>query len=171
MNSRFYDPETGRFLSQDTYTGNPYDPWAQHLYSYCGNNPINYKDPTGHRWDDVIWGNHVTSSDTHPVSMGGLHLYESKNEQWLKLGDLSRLEKPDSEIWCTYYDGGEYHVQADDKATRVLLDIAGIAPFGTEIVKGGVELLDGIEFITEAELDMGNLLDTYSLYNMQAMIR
>ena len=48
MNSRFYNPSTGRFLSQDTYTGNPYEPWTQHLYSYCGNNPTSMVDPTGH---------------------------------------------------------------------------------------------------------------------------
>ena len=48
MNSRFYNPSTGRFLSQDTYTGNPYEPWTQHLYAYSGNNPTSMVDPTGH---------------------------------------------------------------------------------------------------------------------------
>ena len=48
MNARFYDPNTGRFISQDSYSGNPYDPWTQHLYTYCGNNPTNMVDPTGH---------------------------------------------------------------------------------------------------------------------------
>ena len=38
MNARYYDSSTGRFLSQDTYSGNAYEPWTQHLYSYCGNN-------------------------------------------------------------------------------------------------------------------------------------
>jgi hypothetical protein len=48
MNARYYNPKTGRFLSQDTYSGNVYEPWTQHLYSYCGNNPTNFVDPTGH---------------------------------------------------------------------------------------------------------------------------
>ena len=48
MNARYYNPATARFLSQDTYTGSAFDPWTQHLYAYCNNNPVNMVDPTGH---------------------------------------------------------------------------------------------------------------------------
>ena len=48
MNARYYNPSTARFLSQDTYTGSAFDPWTQHLYAYCNNNPVNMIDPTGH---------------------------------------------------------------------------------------------------------------------------
>lgn len=43
------DPETGRFISQDSYRGAIDDPGQWHLYAYCANNPINYVDPSGHK--------------------------------------------------------------------------------------------------------------------------
>ena len=53
MNARYYNPTTARFLSQDTYTGSASDPWTQHLYVYCNNNPVNMVDPTGHEAETV----------------------------------------------------------------------------------------------------------------------
>ena len=48
LGSRHYDPNTGRFLQQDTFKGDVYSPWTQNLYTYTSNNPVNYVDPTGH---------------------------------------------------------------------------------------------------------------------------
>lgn len=48
LNARYYDPSTGRFLSEDTYRGEPADANTWHLYVYCANNPVNYVDPSGH---------------------------------------------------------------------------------------------------------------------------
>ena len=48
LNARYYDPETGRFLSRDTYRGEAEKPDTLHLYLYCANNPVNYVDPSGH---------------------------------------------------------------------------------------------------------------------------
>ena len=50
LNARYYDPENGRFLTEDTYRGEVNDPDTLHLYAYCKNNPINYVDPSGHKW-------------------------------------------------------------------------------------------------------------------------
>lgn len=48
LNARYYDPETGRFLSRDTYRGEADKPDTLHLYLYCANDPVNYVDPSGH---------------------------------------------------------------------------------------------------------------------------
>lgn len=48
LNARYYDPEDGRFLTEDTYRGENDQPDIQHLYVYCANNPVNYVDPSGH---------------------------------------------------------------------------------------------------------------------------
>lgn len=48
MGSRYYDPALGRFITQDTWAGNAYEPWTKNLYSYGRGNPVNYIDPTGH---------------------------------------------------------------------------------------------------------------------------
>ncbi|MBQ4072058.1 MAG: RHS repeat-associated core domain-containing protein, partial [Clostridia bacterium] len=48
--SRYYDPNTGRFISPDdlSYLGANGDLSSYNLYAYCSNNPIMYVDPTGH---------------------------------------------------------------------------------------------------------------------------
>ena len=49
LNTRYYDPETGRFISPDST--DYLDPVAingLNLYAYCGNNPVMYVDPSGH---------------------------------------------------------------------------------------------------------------------------
>ena len=47
LNARFYDPSTGRFISQDTYRGEYEEPNTWHLYAYCSNDPVNYIDSFG----------------------------------------------------------------------------------------------------------------------------
>ena len=49
MNARYYDPETGRFISQDTYRGNGDAFW--NLYMYCDGDPVNCTDSSGHKYD------------------------------------------------------------------------------------------------------------------------
>ena len=48
MRARYYDPEVGRFITEDSYWGEDNDPMSLNLYTYCGNNSVNYIDPSGH---------------------------------------------------------------------------------------------------------------------------
>ncbi|VUD69435.1 hypothetical protein TDB9533_04804 [Thalassocella blandensis] len=49
MKARFYDPDVGRFMNQDTYLGEHGTPPSLHRYLYAYSNPTVYVDPDGHK--------------------------------------------------------------------------------------------------------------------------
>lgn len=55
LNYRYYDPKLGRFISPDDASYiNTNNVNGLNIYAYCGNDPINLMDPTGHDWD-TFW--------------------------------------------------------------------------------------------------------------------
>ena len=53
LNARYYSPEAGTFLTQDTYRGSRSRTSTLNYYAYCAGNPISYTDPTGH-WVQAV---------------------------------------------------------------------------------------------------------------------
>jgi RHS repeat-associated protein len=49
--ARYYDATIGRFISADIIVQNPSNPQTLNRYSYCGNNPLKYIDPSGTRFE------------------------------------------------------------------------------------------------------------------------
>jgi len=56
--ARYYDPTIGRFMNEDTYEGQIDNPLTLNLYTYVGNNPLRYTDPTGHEAVDPLLFNY-----------------------------------------------------------------------------------------------------------------
>ncbi len=56
LNSRYYDPEIGRFLNADSsdYLGEGNALNNYNLFAYCENNPVMYSDPTGHAIETIF---------------------------------------------------------------------------------------------------------------------
>ncbi len=52
--ARYFDPELGRFLSQDSYLGELTEPPSLHRYLYAADNPTRYVDPDGHDYIDPL---------------------------------------------------------------------------------------------------------------------
>ncbi len=47
LNSRYYDPEVGRFISVDGYVSTGQGLLSNNMFAYCNNNPVMYKDSSG----------------------------------------------------------------------------------------------------------------------------
>ena len=60
LQTRYYDPYTGRFLSMDDVEYiDPETIGGVNLYAYCNNNPVMGVDPNGHEWYNPLtwdWG-------------------------------------------------------------------------------------------------------------------
>src|SRR5262249_39631070 len=53
LRARYLNPSTARFLTADSYEGNPFDPPSLHRYSYAAQNPITNRDPSGQQLTTV----------------------------------------------------------------------------------------------------------------------
>ena len=56
LQSRYYNPEIGRFLNSDNITDSGAGVLGFNTFIYCANNPVNYADPTGHSISGVLAG-------------------------------------------------------------------------------------------------------------------
>ena len=65
LRARYYSPGTGRFTQQDGYRYiDIKNPSTLNLYTYCGNNPILYRDPSGH--DPVpTWAERINAGNAN----------------------------------------------------------------------------------------------------------
>ena len=54
LQSRYYNPEWGRFLNADDYVNPNGDLLGFNMFAYCGNNPVNRNDDGGMFWDTIF---------------------------------------------------------------------------------------------------------------------
>ncbi|WP_342544248.1 DNRLRE domain-containing protein [Lysinibacillus sp. FSL W7-1291] len=53
--ARYYNPDTGVFLSLDPLRGNTMNPLSLNGYNYANNNPVMNVDPYGEYWKNALW--------------------------------------------------------------------------------------------------------------------
>lgn len=63
LNSRYYNPVTGRFINADSYVSTSQGLTGHNMFAYCGNNPVMFSDRTG-MWREVAGGWAAQSGDT-----------------------------------------------------------------------------------------------------------
>jgi RHS repeat-associated protein len=81
LRARYYEPESGRFLTRDSYLGNVMNPLTLNRYAYTGNDPVMYKDPSGHIWTATDDGHDTPEQREVALS------YMNASHTVLQLGD------------------------------------------------------------------------------------
>ena len=86
LNSRYYDPIIARFLSEDTFAGNPNDPLSLNLYTYCKNDPIKYVDPSGHV---TVYGNSTDIANATQYLSGSGYTFVDTSKTYVNPSSIS----------------------------------------------------------------------------------
>ena len=68
-NARHYDPEIARFVTPDTVIDGELSTQGWNRFAYVHNNPIRYKDPTGHAGEEQ--SSQSTAESSNSASSGG----------------------------------------------------------------------------------------------------
>ena len=69
LQSRYYDPEIGRFFNADAFASTGQGLLGNNMFAYCGNNPVNCGDPTGHAYQGIY---SQINYNEHDHTYGGL---------------------------------------------------------------------------------------------------
>ena len=105
--TRYYDPEIGRFISEDAYWGKDQDPLSLNLYTYCMNNPIMYIDPSGYAWQDAVAGWAKSVDDALFFGLVGKAANEIRSLFGAEQNDWDYL-KGNNPDFALYYKAGSY---------------------------------------------------------------
>ena len=54
LQSRYYDPEMGRFINTDVFTSTGQGVLGNNMFAYCGNNSVTRADTGGYFWDTIF---------------------------------------------------------------------------------------------------------------------
>jgi RHS repeat-associated protein len=124
--ARYYKAEIGRFISEDAYKGDLWNPQSQNLYVYVANNPLKYVDPSGNDYREVlIWGR------------TGKHTYNSDIEFYIaNFGDIAGYLSFGRDIDVVMNSDDYKTEEVIDSITNLTMNfLGGVAGAGSKLSK------------------------------------
>ncbi|MGB2770691.1 MAG: RHS repeat-associated core domain-containing protein, partial [Anaerolineae bacterium] len=155
--ARYYDPALGRFLQADTIVPNPQNPQSLNRYSNVLNNPVKYRDPSGHipcygdAPDECSWAGYKDQpAGARRHSLRGYARFLEKQVQKNGMTALDAM----TDLWGFASLYGKDAVTTSEDVSYTL-----VGSGGTMTLLGGF-ILKGQEFLGGAPLNLPNFGDT-----------
>ena len=127
LQSRYYDPQTGRFINADGLLGANGDLISYNLFTYCSNNPVMGYDPSGCGWWEDLLRIFMTEDQRRQQDniKYGTPIYGEPNS-WLHIpglsdeynNDIDRYFGPDGRVQKDLH-WGHSHKHPDLKSPHV----------------------------------------------------
>jgi RHS repeat-associated protein len=127
--SRWYDGAIGRFVQPDPLIPDSGNPQDLNRYSYALNNPLKYRDPTGH-WVETAWD----------VLNIGWDLYEVKQDP--SLLNIGALVVDVGAAVLPFVPAGAGLIARGGKAAKAAVEVAGHADEVAEATKIGGKVVE-----------------------------
>ncbi|WP_373231853.1 DUF6531 domain-containing protein [Cohnella sp.] len=141
--ARYYQPELGRFISEDTYKGQIDNPLTLNLYTYVANNPLMYIDPSGHSME-IDKNIHYGYGDQQSIKQAEVAYKAAKSSGNLigmqaahDSANLIRLKYADSVKRIDFVNGGSYNVS---KSNNTITSVGDSGLVTQSYIKGAVSL-------------------------------
>lgn len=149
--ARFYDPDTARFINQDSYLGKSNTPPSLHRYLYAYSNPTVWVDPTGFSSESVVAKQIAKRAAPIPVPPTGQEMIAANeagvdllNRATAAIKDVvSRIEYSPTWSWMPGYE------EAQD--SQASLTVESDAALETPIYTTPIEEREPLIYTTPAE--------------------
>jgi len=133
LQSRYYDPEMGRFISADAFVSTGQGLLGNNMFAYCHNNPVNYCDPTGM----LLYPGEIHNEVVRRIAKD--YGFEREQRILYEEGGYGRADliSPDGQVWDVKRDK-PWHIRAGE--TQVKKYVANTwqkAPAGVTLKVGG----------------------------------
>ena len=131
-NARHYDPEISRFVTPDTVIDGEFDTQGWNRFTYVSNNPILYRDPTGHFKKE-------SETVTEETATGGVYKETTTSGGTVEKGDtLWAIAKDQLQDKLGKGNVTNKHVKAK---VAEIKDVNGLK---NDLIKPGQKLLTGV---------------------------
>ena len=107
LQSRYYDPAISRFINADSYGSTGQAFLGTNMFAYCGNNPVNMVDPSGH----FGIGAAIIASVIVAVTLSGCSAKTSSDSKSYESADAAAIAFATSIYSSSLYTRHEYSTE------------------------------------------------------------